>query len=403
MNDELMASLLEFKDKNKASQKKRNAFETEWLSYVEENGMNDTAITYLYKGFAYKNMSPYVSWVKRQEDKLSAINLFLSNKEYYDDRPKSFKMTLNLFAMVLNEIPSDTESIALIIKHLPGISYNKDKKRNPEIGKSFSRYLISELKNDVAYPIFAELLLRPAMINDFLLFMNEGLDAASNDGEKKPDDIQKVEKLKAWLFTASDLQKTEEQPVHPENSEKRDYKNAENNIPAQNEKKEAESMPVWRSHLKAVVTYVEGLESAYKQVKTRNDLLSETKEQQQKNIEQLKTIVSSKDAEIAALTDKCREQEYQIQKRDIEIAALKESIAAKEAEIADRIKYTDIISKDRAKQSDAVLQRLSSELSSYYNDFKSAENDEISAEIGEVLRDQLADVYKILSKNGVAL
>ena len=61
MDTAKMKELLEYKDKTKASQAKRTSFSEEWLSYVNENGFDDTAEQYLFAGFEYRRMHPLLT------------------------------------------------------------------------------------------------------------------------------------------------------------------------------------------------------------------------------------------------------------------------------------------------------------------------------------------------------
>ena len=63
MDQEIMNQLLGYKDKHKASNKNRDAFEKEWLAYVNENGVDETAIKYLFTGFEYKKFHPFTNYM----------------------------------------------------------------------------------------------------------------------------------------------------------------------------------------------------------------------------------------------------------------------------------------------------------------------------------------------------
>ena len=63
MDQETMNQLLANKDKYKASNKSRETFEKEWLSYVNENGVDETAIKYLFTGFEYRRFHPFTNYI----------------------------------------------------------------------------------------------------------------------------------------------------------------------------------------------------------------------------------------------------------------------------------------------------------------------------------------------------
>ena len=412
MNQETMNQLLANKDKYKASNKSRETFEKEWLSYVNENGVDETAIKYLFTGFEYRRFHPFTNYMKGRDDKAELVKMFFGSKEFYDNKPKSFRMALNLLGILIAEFHEEFELMAFAIRRLPDISCGKDKKRYPDLGKIFGKFFIAELNSETKLPSMESLMLRPAMMEMFISLMNDGLDAFCALEGIKAGEKAVADHLRGWLKSCA-----------KDACEKPSEKAAENprKVPTdtteKGEKEEKESSETggaetgtpktsafsWKYSIKSLVSYIEGLENTIKQMQIKIDLTEEAKERGLREIDALKAQLTAKNADIVALNEKNSELNYTVSMKGKEIDRLQEVVASKEAEIADRIKLADILSKDKSKQSDAVLQRLSSELASYYEDFMGAQEMEITAELGEVLRDQLSDVYQILKKNGISL
>ena len=415
MEQEIMHQLLANKDKHKASNKIREAFEKEWIAYVNENGVNETALKYLFTGFEYRKFHPLASYIKGQNDKAEIIKSFFGSKEFYKNNPKSFKMALNLLGILIAEFPEEYELMAFVIRRLPDISYGKDKKRYPDIGKMFGKFFISELQPETKLPPTEALMLRPAMLGMFNSLMNDGLDAFVALEGVKAKEKTVVAHLREWLTSSSEaeaekpsekgegdiLKTSAENDDEPRKQEGAEKESSETNATDTGSPKAGGFS--WKYSIKSLVSYIEGLENTIKQMQVRIDLTEEAKQRSEKQSESLRTQLTVKNAEIATLNEKNGELNFLVSAKGKEIDRLHETITAKEAEIADRIKLAEILSRDKSKQSDAVLQRLSSELASYYEDFMGAQDIEITAELGEVLRDQLADVYQILKKNGISL
>ncbi len=417
MDQEIMKQLLANKDKHKASARSRESFENEWISYAEENGVNETAIEYLYIGYEYRKFHPFINYLKKQNARMEPVKAFLGSKEYSINRSKSFKMTLNLLGILIAELPDEYEIMAIVIKWLPDVSLGKDKKRNPEIGKIFAKHFISELKPDTALPPLESLMLRPAMMEKFVSLMNDGLSAfCASDGIRAEEQII-ADNIKAWLKDSSASEAEKAQIETTESEEKETPTAADNNALCKNDgEKETVSesgsqgnetpkpgLVPWRFCIQSLSKHIEGLENKVKQMQVKMDALEEARQQAEKETDILKKQMEEKSNDLAKLNNKCGELSYEVLKKGREIEDLKGTLAAKEAEIADRIKLADIVSRDRSRQSDAVLQRLSGELASYYEDFKNAEDFEKTSEMEEVLWDQLKDVYTILKKNGISL
>ena len=78
-------------------------------------------------------------------------------------------------------------------------------------------------------------------------------------------------------------------------------------------------------------------------------------------------------------------------------------IAQLEQEIQERMKLTEALSRDRAKQSDEAFNRLASRLRIEYRDFMDAVDIPMNRDLGENMREQLKNVFDILIKAGIAI
>ena len=78
-------------------------------------------------------------------------------------------------------------------------------------------------------------------------------------------------------------------------------------------------------------------------------------------------------------------------------------IAQMEQEIQERMKLTEALSRDRAKQSDEAFNRLASRLRIEYRDFMDAVDIPMNRDLGENMREQLKNVFDILIKAGIAI
>jgi len=61
----------------------------------------------------------------------------------------------------------------------------------------------------------------------------------------------------------------------------------------------------------------------------------------------------------------------------------------------------DVLSRDRSKQADEVLQRVAAKIKVEYRDFLDAIEVPMSCDLGENLRLQLQSVFDILEKGGM--
>ena len=145
------------------------------------------------------------------------------------------------------------------------------------------------------------------------------------------------------------------------------------------------------------------VKSEYVQQKRKIDILTQELKEEQKKLQC--TIHQIADQQMTI--DELRE-ELSAAKGDILILrqniAQKDSIIAeKDAEIAERIKVTEILSRDKNKQADEWLQRFASRIRVEYRDFVDALDVPMSCDLGENLKLQLQSIFDILEKGGMKL
>ena len=96
------------------------------------------------------------------------------------------------------------------------------------------------------------------------------------------------------------------------------------------------------------------------------------------------------------LSQKCTQLESEAKEKD-------RIIMEKDAEISERIKMSEMLSRDRSRQADETLQRLASKIRIEYRDFEDAINAEMTVDLGENLRLQLLNIFEILEKGGMKI
>ena len=113
---------------------------------------------------------------------------------------------------------------------------------------------------------------------------------------------------------------------------------------------------------------------------------------------------------IADLQDTITELRKKLSATEGDIFALRQAvkqrdavIAEKDAEIAERVKMAEVLSRDRSKQADELLQKLASKIRIEYRDFVDALDVPMSCDLGENLRLQLQSIFDILEKGGMKI
>lgn len=151
----------------------------------------------------------------------------------------------------------------------------------------------------------------------------------------------------------------------------------------------------------AKVTTVVKAESTQQRVKI--DALTQALEGEQNKLQ-------GANQQIADLQDTITELRKKLSATEGDIFALRQAvkqrdavIAEKDAEIAERVKMAEVLSRDRSKQADELLQKLASKIRIEYRDFVDALDVPMSCDLGENLRLQLQSIFDILEKGGMKI
>ena len=89
--------------------------------------------------------------------------------------------------------------------------------------------------------------------------------------------------------------------------------------------------------------------------------------------------------------------------KDKQIANLETAVQQHRDETEKALEMVEILRRDKDKQSDETVKRIASRLRTYYMDYKDALSLEMSTDLGENMRDQLGEVFKILQDAGIIM
>lgn len=113
--------------------------------------------------------------------------------------------------------------------------------------------------------------------------------------------------------------------------------------------------------------------------------------------------LSKRAEEIHGLQNRVLGLNSDIRNRDTTISELQQKIENLENALAEQKALKNVIAKDESQKTLENYQKIANELSYGYSMFQESKDMDMSSDLGEVLRDQLNDVYEILSKNGIVL
>ena len=408
------------KKKKEPTIKEKEAFRSAWLSLVADAGLTGSAEQFLYEGFAFCGAEPFYAYLIQTEDQNATLAAMFSGKYYGIDSNVSFRLVAHLLALMLNN-NAPRNILAPIIKRLPGACVNKDKKRLGTAEKTFEKYFLAELHPDVELCPLADIGTKPVFIKEFVTLVSSIMDGIENAGSAKGVVVKNIAKIRKWLAdydtsqSASTDTKAEQlipastivaaekvKIVSVADNPPEDRVQAPKVIVTQPEEEASVDMIAYLTELlgkAAKATAVVKSESTQQGVKI--DALTQTLESEQSKLR-------GANQQIADLQDTITELRKKLSAAEGDIFVLRQTveqrdavIAEKNAEIAERVKMAEVLSRDRSKQADESLQRLASKIRVEYRDFVDALDVPMSCDLGENLRLQLQSIFDILEKGGM--
>lgn len=422
---EILDSLMKAKKEKKKKEptiKEKEAFRSAWLSLVAGAGLSGRAEQFLYEGFAFCGAEPFYAYLIQTEDQNATLTTLFSGKYYGIDSNVSFRLVAHLLALMLNN-NAPRNIIAPIIKRLPGACVNKDKKRLGTAEKTLEKYFLAELHPDVELCPLADIGTKPVFIKEFVTLVSSIIDGIENAGSAKGVALKNIAKIRKWLadydisqsvstdakadelIPASTTVAVEKAKIVPvADNPPEDRVHAPKVTITQPEEETPADMIAYLTELlgkAAKATAVVKSESAQQRVKI--DALTQALESEQSRLH-------GANQQIADLQDTITELRKKLSAAEGDIFVLRQTveqrdaiIAEKDAEIAERVKMAEVLSRDRSKQADESLQRLASKIRVEYRDFVDALDVPMSCDLGENLRLQLQSIFDILEKGGMKI
>jgi hypothetical protein len=413
MDTGVIEKLLQIKKKSEASKADKNSFQNEWLSYVSEHGFNDKAEAFLYDGFSFLGMVPFITYLSKTNDKQETVNQLLSGKYFYRNKSITFKVMMHLLALLIEKLPDEKTLIMMVVRRLPELSINKEGKRLADMAKSVDKFFVNILSPETVFPNLSSLGLRPAIIESFRKMMMEALHTLLAEGHSSPEELSIMVNIEKWLSEddklSEDTDKSEVNTGTSQDSTDMVHADMPDNTSIQCNDcvdkafSEYSKTFTWRDGLSITANAIKQLEKELIRLQMNNEnLLSENT--------RLRTERDNVQCALNRERECCEQQRTEISRLSDDVSLLRQQVAAleikvkeKETEIEERAKLADMLSRDRTKQSEEVLKRLAAKLRVEYRDFLDAETLPMSSDLGENMRLQLKSVFDILKKNGLSL
>lgn len=375
--------LMSIEKKSDASNAKKEEYCVQLTALLQEEGYSILAENYAFEGFSFVGMTPVIDWMINQSETNEYYTIIREGNAFKkNDNGISFKVALSVLVSLINHNSKDKSDFESIIKDTPHLSYNKEGKRRGHSAKSFEKYFLIPLSSDVPLPDLTSYDVKPAFLKDFILLIGELLNSISL---KKDEDVKKALKIRQWVTGSNIMQEyllsRKDSTVAPVKSDGKKTSKSQFLIETAHYLDELEKE---RSELKISL---EKQSSNYAKAQSEKSFIEE----------ELKKTRNY----LAAANEKndCLESENSRLKSDNQ--KMDNAILEQDEQIS---KYKSVLSVFETSKKNSQREQLNliaSKLKGEYRDFKDALNMVMNIELGENMRQQLVEIFKILSKNGI--
>ena len=406
MDTARLNELVKMQKKTDSSKAVRKEFYDNWLQFILEEGPGEEAFRYLIEGFPFCGMEPFADYLRTSEEMQKTVIEFLKSEAFRKNSAISLKCALNLLGCLLRDAETEYGTCATIMREIPRLAYTKEKKMIKDLGKIFARQFFAVIYAKSALPSLDLYELKQKDRNQFELIIRNGLDQYQNLPFDEKEHMG-ADLTRAWIDHT--VPASEPSTVHQETKTQK----PKNTVPVILPEKTAQEVeePATSEERGVSGLYcqdVQNLKDAF--VKMQDEILTLTAERKRIDAEKeslsAECVKGHEEAERLRMAFEEKAEMLFAAEKDRELLQtriqwLEEELKKKDLELNDRIQMNQIVQMDSERQSDQQLKRLGSELSTYYQDIMESENVPMSAELGEILRDQIKDVFSVLIKHGI--
>ena len=400
------------KTKKDANKLERDEFFYSWIGLIERDGFSEQVEGFLYNGFTYCGAKPLKEYMKKQDSQVDILRKLFQGKLYGENCASTTQILIHLLALSINESQKDLDVIATIIHKIPSALRNKEGKIYGQFDRTVKKYFLDEIRPDAEFPDFVCLVehgleySNAVSFGKQMLLIIENMDIAKFSNKCKAN----IDKVKKWINPPKQDrgEMSEKETVEPVSELQNVACTAnEESDGLQTEKAvECNSTVIVEEN---VIYDIETLEKKLELLAEQKQLLEKKIELNDKQSIILKKDLETKDKELSEARECIIEKNKTIHLLQMQLVEIKrqfeelqEDNLAKKQEIEQRIELIEMLRRDRSKQGDEAQKRISSKLKTYYEDFLDAEALEMSIELGENIRDQMGEIFKILNSSGIS-
>ena len=395
----------------KITKAKKEEFISAWQELIAaDKTFTPRAEQYLYDGAVFSVAKAFVNWVVSAGDKFEALEYLYQGQLFGKETVSTFRVLVSTLAYLVNTGGDATNLVCSVMKAIPFASRNKEKKLIGDGHRIILNYFISEIDDPAKLPVLSELEAEPAVIESFVEVFGE-LCSRINEASLSKKNKKMVLSVRNWLQPKTETPASDQKDSEARVEEKASKQVNPEEVPSGKDKPSSQGKADLFEQLLNTLNSASLIADQIRKSMEEQEMYAHEiiKEMRGKNDSLSRQIETFKQREVA-LNRQLAEKNELILKRVADIEKLEKEkselnliLSSKEEEIQQRRQMIEALSRDRAKQSDVLVNRLASKLKVEYRDFKDAESLPMDPDLGENMREQLKNIFSILSEAGIPL
>lgn len=401
MGKEVIQELLEKANadsKKSLTKEEQRKYRDALIECLKETGIDNDTVSFYISGVKYNSTSSFVVWNRAFNEKEQAENFekLMNNEKLKSlDNVGKLRVAFSLLVSELGENPQNDIIVGEIFHWLVELSYKKDGTRLSNLGVIFKTCFMNNINYNFKLPSLDKFGFTKEYLHSLLQLLEEAVDNSAPKGEKEIvcrnniRDWVRREKEKSGLF--------EGEPDASGTNIRKDVIT----IPRKPDilgkavgNKQVSGKNGVAKKLIAIANEIESIDNEL--IAAREDLKKSEKEISKLNME----IKKSSDLYRASIDEntKLRMEIAEEKKKSSELESANKEL---EDRVNRQVGVIDIYDQDKANTKDEILNQIAASLKKIYTDYKTAENMEMTLDLGENMRDSLDDVFRKLKKIGI--
>lgn len=429
-NIQTLNDLLLLKKKKKEPNKlDRAQFSSEWTNLVETEGFSSDAEYYLYNGFVFCGAKPLKDYMQKTGEPTAVLKDLYKGDLFKGNCASTSPILWHLFALYINESKQNLEVLISLIREIPTAMKNKEGKVYGQADRCLKKYLFEELRPDIKLPQCQILYESGLKKNEALEFANvvnrimgdKNIDYSAWKTRSKKNAIAVNDWIQSLLANSTpetqdvivkkDTQiKPNAQPlkVQQESSKIPDASQDTNKVFSQSTENKKSATPTKddlpdSERINQLNKELQDAKKALENATAARDQAFTAQQEAQKKQQQLQNELVQRTESLHLTEKKASEQSQLLSAEKKKNEDLEASLMQQKDLVEKSMEMVEILRRDKEKQSDETVKRLASRLRTYYLDYKDAISLEMSIDLGENMRDQLGEVFKILQDAGIIM